>query len=206
MIRRRAAAPALACLVLSAAALAGCDSPGLSRKAKSPAEVAKKGGEEPVGSATTTGADGLVPLDGQGAGGADTHAVQTQGLSVSDAISRACGIPARADGRSQAPSFDFDSAALAEEDRELLGQIAKCLTEGALRGKRVKLVGRADPRGEHEYNMTLGESRADAVFRYMVDLGVAKAQMRATSRGELDAKGTDESTWADDRRVDVELE
>jgi peptidoglycan-associated lipoprotein len=53
--------------------------------------------------------------------------------------------------------------------------------------------------------MTLGGSRAEAVQRYLVDLGVGKDRMRATSRGEMDATGTDEHGWAQDRRVDIEL-
>ena len=62
-----------------------------------------------------------------------------------------------------APSFEYDSASLGEDDRSVLGLVAKCLTEGALRGRSVALIGRADPRGEPEYNMNLGGSRADSV-------------------------------------------
>ena len=50
-----------------------------------------------------------------------------------------------------------------------------------------------------------GGSRADAVFRYMVDLGVGRPRMTSTSRGEMDATGKDEASWAHDRRVDIEL-
>ena len=46
----------------------------------------------------------------------------------------------------------------------MLQQIATCVTTGPLRGKTLKLVGRADPRGEVEYNMGLGEHRADEAF------------------------------------------
>jgi peptidoglycan-associated lipoprotein len=131
--------------------------------------------------------------------------VDTVGLSVSNEIAKACGIAVHADGKPVAPSFEYDSAALAEEDRVLLAQVAKCLTEGALKGRHVTLIGRADQRGEPEYNMTLGGSRADTVKRYMVDLGVGRDAMLATSRGEMDATGTNEASWAHDRRVDVEL-
>ena len=109
--------------------------------------------------------------------------VDTAGLSVSNAIAKACGIPARADGKNVAPSFEYDSAALAEEDRVLLGLVAKCLTEGALRGHNVSLIGRADPRGEPEYNLTLGGSRADTVHRYMIDLGVGRDPRDRGRRG-----------------------
>ena len=182
--------------VLTLALAAGCDSPGLSQKAKAPVSP----GQQPIGQTMTTSGP-LPDKDGRNLG----PTVDTVGLSVSNAIAKACGIAARADGKQVAPSFEYDSAALAEEDRALLAQVAKCLTEGALKGRNVNLVGRADPRGEGEYNMTLGGSRADTVKRYMVDLGVGREHMLGTSRGEMDATGTNEAGWAHDRRVDVEL-
>lgn len=181
--------------VLTLALVAGCDSPGLSRKAKAPSS-----GPQQAGQTTTTGAP-LPSKDGMAAG----PTVDTVGLSVSNEIAKACGIAVKADGKPVAPSFEYDSASLAEEDRMLLAQVARCLTEGALKGRHVTLIGRADQRGEPEYNMTLGGSRADTVKRYMVDLGVGRDAMLATSRGEMDATGTNEATWAHDRRVDVEL-
>jgi peptidoglycan-associated lipoprotein len=127
--------------------------------------------------------------------------VSTSGLHVSDAISRACNLP-RPEVKSH---FDFDSAEIGVDDRELLAAVAKCLTEGPLRGRSVSLVGRADARGEDEYNMSLGGTRSESVRRYMHDLGVQKEHLNATSRGELDATGTDEASWAQDRRVDIDL-
>jgi len=103
------------------------------------------------------------------------------------------------------PRFDFDSANLSGTDREVLLQVAHCLTTGPLRGHGVELVGRADPRGELEYNMTLGTSRAAEVDKYLTTLGVNPLQLSTTSRGELDATGTDESGWQRDRRVDMRL-
>ena len=182
--------------------LAGCDSAGFSRKAAK-APVGANGGPQPagVGQTETTGAP--IPLAGDVKSMGPT--VDTVGLSVSSAIAKACGMAARGDQGKNGPSFEYDSAALVEEDRLLLSQVAKCLTEGALRGRNVTLVGRTDQRGEPEYNMTLGGSRADTVRRYMVDLGVGRERMMATSRGEMDATGTNEPGWANDRRVDVEL-
>jgi peptidoglycan-associated lipoprotein len=174
--------------------LVGCDSPGFSRRAKAPVSPGA-----PVGQATTTSA-GVGPSGG----GAHGNAVSTPGLSVSDRIAQACGIAPR-NGAALTPSFEYDSAALGDADRAMLADVAKCLTEGALKGKAVTLVGRADARGEPEYNMTLGESRANTVHRYMVDLGVGKDRMRVTSRGEIDAEGKDEAGYAHDRRVDIDL-
>lgn len=186
-------------LLLGCTFLAGCDSPGFKSKAKSPANVAKQG---PVGQAETTSGDlagGMTPL------GPQTPAVWAPNLTVSDAIANACGIAPRRDAKQMQASFDFDSAALQDEDRKLLAEVAKCLTDGALRGRHVTLIGRADARGEPEYNMTLGESRAFSVHRYMVDLGVGRDKMKTTSRGEMDATGKDEEGWRKDRRVDIEL-
>jgi len=127
--------------------------------------------------------------------------IQTGGLHISEAIVKACGLRRYA----PPPMFDYDSAALAEQDRTVLAEVARCFSDGPLRGQGVALVGRADPRGEGEYNMALGESRADSVRRYLGDLGVAQEKVQATSRGEIDAVGRDEEGWAQDRRVDIEL-
>jgi len=136
-----------------------------------------------------------------GGNAADDGSVLTSGLRVSDEIVRACALPQQA----YAPKFDFDSTSIAPDDRDVLATVARCLSDGALRGRHVTLVGRADRRGETEYNMSLGESRADSVLRYMHNLGVGSDRVKTSSRGELDATGSDEETYALDRRVDIEL-
>ena len=123
-------------------------------------------------------------------------------VNLSDDIRLACDI---VDNSDRAPKFDFDSNELSTDEKNILSQVAKCLTVGPLKGRAVRLVGRADPRGETEYNMSLGAKRADTVKGYLSNLGVEKAKMAETSRGELDAVGTDESGWNKDRRVDVDL-
>lgn len=105
----------------------------------------------------------------------------------------------------RAPKFDFDQSALPNQDKDVLDQVAKCVTTGPLRGRGLQLVGRADPRGEVEYNFALGEHRADSVGSYLSQLGVAKEKIARTSRGKLDATGIDEASWARDRRVDIAL-
>ena len=151
--------------VLTLALVAGCDSPGFTRKAKAPTAP----GQQPAGQTTTTGAP-LPSKDGM----ADRPDRRYRRAERLERDREACGIAVHADGKPVAPSFEYDSAALAEEDRVLLAQVAQCLTEGALKGRHVTLIGRADQRGEPEYNMTLGGSRADTVKRYMVDLGVGR--------------------------------
>lgn len=124
-------------------------------------------------------------------------------IAVSGDIMRACKVVV--DNIDRAPKFDFDRSALLPADRNVLDQVAKCVTVGPLRGDALKLVGRADPRGELEYNFVLGGHRAGSVEAYLVGLGVEKGKMVETSRGKLDATGTDEAGWARDRRVDIAL-
>jgi peptidoglycan-associated lipoprotein len=124
-----------------------------------------------------------------------------QQINLSEEIRRMCDI----DDSDRAPKFDFDSNLLAGNDRDILQQVARCFTTGPLQGRAMKLTGRADPRGEAEYNMNLGESRATSVRTYLATLGVQSAKMSETSRGALDAMGHDEATWRKDRRVDINL-
>ena len=124
-------------------------------------------------------------------------------VNVDDDIIKACNL--RFENIEDAPKFDFNSEELTQGEKNVLEAIAKCLTTGPLKGKAVDLVGRADPRGETEYNMTLGAKRARSVHSFLGGLGVPGDKLHDTSRGELDAKGTDEEGWRKDRRVDVRL-
>jgi peptidoglycan-associated lipoprotein len=128
---------------------------------------------------------------------------RSNGLSVSSDIMEACKITFSNVDR--APKFDFDRSALEDQDRDVLNQVAKCVTTGPLKGRSLKLIGRADPRGEVEYNFVLGEHRAGSVEAYLAQLGVDQHKMVETSRGKLDATGTDEASWQRDRRVDLVL-
>ena len=125
-------------------------------------------------------------------------------ITVSGDIAQACKIDFN--NVERAPKFNFDDSTLAPQDRSVLQQIATCVTTGPLKGRALKLVGRADPRGEVEYNFVLGEHRAGAVESYLAQLGVQKRELNETSRGKLDATGTDESGWQRDRRVDITLQ
>ena len=123
--------------------------------------------------------------------------------AVSEDIARACSL--HFDAIDKAPKFEFDKSDLLPADHEVLGTIGQCLTTGALQGRSIKLVGRADPRGTQQYNMALGARRAHEVAAFLQQLGLEKARIQATSRGELDAAGTDEVGWQIDRRVDILL-
>lgn len=104
------------------------------------------------------------------------------------------------------PHFDFDSSRLHASFEGTMTGLADCMTNGKLQGKRVLLVGRADPRGTEDYNLALGGRRAATVQDALKSLGVSASQLDLTSRGAIDATGTDEAGWAKDRRVDIKLE
>jgi outer membrane protein OmpA-like peptidoglycan-associated protein len=124
-------------------------------------------------------------------------------LALSGDLVQLCGIKPPAESAN--PNFDYDKDELTPEDRTVLDQLATCLTTGPLKGKAISLIGRADPRGTEEYNLGLGSRRANMVGDYLTRLGVRKPLLAETTRGAIDATGTDESGWRVDRRVDVEL-
>lgn len=132
-----------------------------------------------------------------------TSARANSNVRVSDDIMKACKI--HVDNVDRSPKFDYDDADLQPEDRDVLEQVARCVTTGPLKGRQLSLVGRCDPRGEVEYNMVLGDYRAESVHDYLAKLGVDPQTMAKTSRGELDAEGKDEDGWRRDRRVDISL-
>jgi len=131
-------------------------------------------------------------------------ATPTSLIFLSETFRETCGIKEIA-SQKDAPKFDYDKSAILAEDRDALAQVAQCLTTGPLKGRSVKLVGRADPRGTQEYNMALGARRSSSVMSYLAALGVPSTQMRETSRGALDATGSDQAAWQADRRVDVDI-
>ena len=120
-------------------------------------------------------------------------------VRISDEIVRACGI--------SAPNayFAFDSDHVRADDALVLEQVATCFSTGPLKGRTLKLVGHADPRGGSEYNDTLGQKRADSVKDFILTKGMDKSKAESTSRGAMDATGSDDPSWARDRRVDMLL-
>ncbi|HEX6271679.1 MAG TPA: OmpA family protein, partial [Polyangiaceae bacterium] len=101
--------------------------------------------------------------------------------------------------------FAFDSANVRAQDRAILKKLADCFMTGPLKGREMRLVGHADPRGDEEYNHVLGQRRADSVKSAVVEAGLTATTIATTSRGEDDASGTEETGWSKDRRVDIVL-
>ena len=120
-------------------------------------------------------------------------------INISADIRQACGIT------DAEALFAYDSANVRQGDAPTLDKLAQCFVSGKLAGRAMRLVGHADPRGDEEYNMVLGGRRAESVKSYLVGAGLQGEQAQTTSRGEMDASGTDEGSWMRDRRVDVVL-
>ena len=101
--------------------------------------------------------------------------------------------------------FDFDSAAIRADMRPVLQENARTIRERDYR--RVVLEGHTDERGSEQYNLALGERRAHAVKRYLVQLGVPGSRLETVSFGESSpaAEGHDESAWRWNRRVEFRV-
>lgn len=99
--------------------------------------------------------------------------------------------------------FDFDDATVKTEYAQLLELHGKYLASAP--ALAIKVEGNADERGSAEYNIALGQRRADAVVRALRIYGVRDSQMEAVSWGEERprAAGHDESAWSQNRRVDL---
>jgi len=95
--------------------------------------------------------------------------------------------------------FDFDEFVLTSDATQKLQAAATCLKSEP--NRKVRLEGHTDPRGTEEYNLTLGDNRAQAVKRYLGRLGVEEGRMRTVSKGKLEATGSDEAGWGKDRKV-----
>ena len=119
--------------------------------------------------------------------------------------------PVKPDYASMAPSeygvqdvfFAFDQYELDNESMGILSANARAIREA---GTMILISGHCDERGTLEYNLALGEKRANAVRDYLVSLGVPAARLRVTSYGENKpfARGSNEDAWAQNRRAHFE--
>jgi peptidoglycan-associated lipoprotein len=175
----RRAAPALAALVL-ALGLAACSTPvPLAGNSNVPVET-RSG--TPVGSGAGTG----------------------QGTAESKVAT--VGLDARNDGATAAPRivyFDYDSFVVKDEFRGVIDASAKRLS--ANRNQKLTIEGHTDERGGREYNLALGQKRAEAVAKALALLGASEAQIEPVSFGKERpaAQGSDEAAWAKNRRAEL---
>lgn len=100
--------------------------------------------------------------------------------------------------------FDYDSFSVKDQYANVVRSNADYLAKTNV---ALELDGNADERGSREYNMALGQKRADAVKRALTALGVKTDRIETISFGEDKPRvtGHDESSWAENRRVDFVL-
>lgn len=173
----------IGCLCAAAALLAGCP------KKATTVEPPSAGTQIPGSSSAAGGAGSgsTTPL-GSDAG---TMGAGSQGAGAGGALAR------------NVIYFDFDKSDIKPEYADIVSAHARNLTTHP--NLKLKLEGNTDERGTREYNIGLGERRAQAVRRALMLQGVAQSQLTTVSFGaERPAvEGDDEAAWAKNRRVDL---
>jgi peptidoglycan-associated lipoprotein len=183
-LRTTRCVPALALAVLAA----GCGTSTDLTQTKAPVETRRPGGTPAAANATSPAA---VP--------------QSRVATVDTAApaAAATAAPALALPNQRIVYFDFDSFVIKDEFKPMIEGHAKALA--ALRTKKLTIEGHTDERGGSEYNLALGQKRAESVARTLALLGAGQAQIEAVSFGkERPADpGHGEAAWAKNRRAEL---
>lgn len=178
-----------------AAGLAGCGSTPITEPAtRAPVET-----RTPLATGAGSGAtSATAPAATQPA--APQSQVATVDLARTNPLTADAGL---AGPRERIVYFDYDSFAIKDEFKSLVDAHAKALA--ANRARRMVVEGHTDERGGREYNLALGQKRADALVKAMELLGVPANQLEAVSFGKERpaATGQDESAWARNRRAEM---
>lgn len=169
--------------------------------------------EDRTGGQAGTTATASGPAGGEAATGAETSALGGAGVAGSsldgkqmDGSDSYTGDPRKNPASplsTRSLYFDYDQFVVKDEYRPVLEAHAAYLL--SKRDARVILQGNADQRGSREYNLALGQKRAEAVRKALALLGVDDAQIEAVSFGEEKprSEGDTEEAYAENRRVDV---
>jgi len=142
------------------------------------------------------GGQGMALPGAEGSGAANAGA--SGGSADDEAAGPQAGLLAK-----RTVYFDFDSSEIKGEGTDIVAAHAKYLASNP--GTRVRLEGHTDERGSREYNIGLGERRAQSVRRALLLQGAADAQTSTVSYGEERpaVAGHDEAAWAKNRRVEI---
>ncbi len=160
-----------------------------------------------AGCATTESPESATSAATPSTGSQSTTGTQT-GTRGKDQVASTSTGTASAPAGSQGPDlkrsvyFEFDKYDVKPEYRALVESNARWLRANPR--ARLTIEGNADERGSREYNVALGQRRAEAVGKIMVLLGARPEQIEAVSWGEEKPRGTghDETSWAENRRSD----
>jgi peptidoglycan-associated lipoprotein len=143
-----------------------------------------------------------APVETRGPGaGSGSGSGSTGGVAPVD-LSKNTTAPA---GASRIVYFDYDSYVVKDEFRPVVETQAKVLTSD--RKKKVSIEGHTDERGGSEYNLALGQKRAEAVAKTLGLLGVNESQVEAVSFGKERpaVQGSTEEAWAKNRRAELNV-
>ncbi len=175
-----------------AAVLAGCSSPVVLDEAKAPTPAPVVTAQPGTGGSTTPARPNPTPQS----------QVPTVDLAKQQA-EREAAARAAAANLPRVVYFEYDSFLLRADDKPALEGHARLLA--AQPNLRMSLEGHADERGGREYNLALGQKRAEAVARALELLGVKPNQVEAVSFGEERPadSGSNEAAWAKNRRVEL---
>jgi peptidoglycan-associated lipoprotein len=163
---------------------------------------------------STTPTQEAAPVEdraaGTGAAGAGTTGATTSGATTAGVTGSATGAAAKNPLKDPASPlskrsvyFDYDQFVVKDEFRPLVESHAKYLQ--ANRNAKITIQGNTDERGTREYNIALGQKRADALKKLMLLLGATEAQIETVSFGKEKPRreGHDETSWAENRRDDI---
>jgi peptidoglycan-associated lipoprotein len=160
-----------------------------------------------AGADSSSGGQGSVAVADGGAVGAvsqpDSAPVTVVPAQTGGGAATGASLQAAAMAAGRLVYFDYDSYVIKPEFQKLIEAQARYLaSDPAL---RVVLEGHTDERGGREYNLALGQRRAEAVRRALSLLGVSDSQMEAVSFGEEKpaAQGSSESAWSQNRRTEL---
>ena len=154
----------------------------------------------------------LLALAGCAGTTADNDSRQSSGrnAAAADGIDRTTADTAKvtlaAAGISDTVYFDYDKTTLRPDALPTLQRIAEWLKRYP--AVQVRIAGHADERGTREYNLALGDRRATTVRSYLVSLGIPAERLETMSYGKERpvAVGSDETSWAKNRRAVAEIE
>lgn len=154
---------------------------------------------EPYPSGTEMGAPG----DQQGTSPLTEQELAAQRLRESEAARLEA---AKASFVNEDVYFNFDDATLSEEARQVLQQKVSWLRENS--GISVLIEGHCDERGTEEYNIALGQRRAESVKSFLINAGVSASRLNTISYGEERPAdfGKNESAWAKNRRAHFRIQ
>ncbi len=146
---------------------------------------------------SSTKLDDKAPVEDRTGSSADARSVGTVNAST-DPLNDPQGILAK-----RSVYFDYDSYIVKPEYQQVVENHAKYLQGN--RGRKIIIQGNTDDRGGAEYNLALGQKRAEAVRKSLSLLGVPESQMEAVSLGKEKPKalGNDEAAYAENRRADI---